>query len=172
MKRPALVLLLVPIVAAASDDPRLELSGGYSYLRSDERNRHGWIGSAAWSLSERFGVEAELAGHYSSLDAVSLRTHSFLAGPRFVPFRRRTLTPFLHVLAGAVRSTQSFDVLGVTVSESQADVGGVAGLGVDYRLGERLAVRVQGDLRLVRADGKTEHDPRASAGVVLRLGDR
>lgn len=171
MRRMALFLLLLPAAAAASDDPRLELFAGYSYLRSDDRNRHGWIGSGALNLSERFGVEAELAGHYASVDAVALRSHSFLAGPRFVPFRG-TFTPFLHLLAGAVRTSQGFDLLGVSVSESKSHVGGVAGAGVDYRINDRLGVRVQADLRVVRADGKTESDPRGSAGVVFRFGDR
>lgn len=171
MRRMALFLLLLPGAAAASDDPRLELSAGYSYLRSDERNRHGWIGSGALNLSERLGVEAELAGHYASADAVALRSHSFLAGPRYVPFRRM-LTPFVHVLAGAVRTSQGFDLLGVSVSESQTHVGGVAGAGVDFRINDRLGARVQADLRVVRADGKTASDPRASAGVVFRFGDR
>lgn len=171
MKRLALALLLIPAGAAASDDPRLELAAGYSYLRSDDRNRHGWIGSAALNLSERFGVEAELAGHYTSADGVALRAHSFLAGPCFVPFRRM-LTPFVHVLAGAVRTSQGFDLLGVSVSESKSHLGGVAGAGMDYRINDLLGVRVQADLRLVRLDGKTEYDPRASACLVLRIGDR
>jgi hypothetical protein len=167
----AVLALLLPAATTACGDPRVELFAGYSYLRLDYENRHGGIVSGALKVSDRFGIEAELAGHYKSADAVSLRSHSFLAGPRFVPFRR-TFTPFVHVLAGAVRSSEELELLGVSISESRTRFGGVAGAGVDFRIGDRLGLRVQADLRVVRGDGKTESDPRASAGVVWRLGDR
>lgn len=48
----------------------------------------------------------------------------------------------------------------------------VAALSAPSGRAQWLGVRVQADLRLVRLEGKAEYDPRASAGVVFRFGDR
>lgn len=175
----AAFLVLRSVAAAASDAPRADALAGYSYIRSDDQNRHGWIGSGALNISDHFGIVGELAGHYGSADAVELRSLSFLAGPRFTPFRG-TLTPFVHVLLGGVRARQSLELLGVSLSESKTRFGGLAGAGVDLRISDKFGVRVQGDLRVVRVkpaargagDVKTENDPRASAGIVYRCGER
>lgn len=176
----AAVLGLGGSVAEAHDAPKLQVFAGYSYTRSDERNLHGWIGSAAYAASDRVGVVGELAGHYASAGGVDFSSLSFLAGPRFTLFDGDRLAPFVHVLAGGARSNASTEVLGVKISDPAMRLAAVTGAGLDLRIGGRLAIRIQGDYRFVRvrtpaargaaASTELESDPRASAGLVYRFG--
>src|SRR5579885_3091336 len=66
---------LAPSRSLAQDvSPRLQVFGGYSYLRYDTptlgftsySGLNGWNGSVAWNLTKEFGVKAELSGQYGA----------------------------------------------------------------------------------------------------------
>lgn len=167
----AFLILGVPVFSGAKDTPKAELFGGYSYNRSGEANLHGWNASLALNLSDWFGIEGDISGHYATVEGTDVSRLFFLAGPR-ISRRGDDLTFFAHVLAGGVRTRAGVEVLGVSISASETDFGGAAGGGLDFKVADRWAIRVQGDYVVVRAEGETDGDPRASLGIVYRIGRR
>jgi hypothetical protein len=175
MRRLSSLLLALALAGptAAQEARSAELFGAYSYTRSGEADEkesfHGWNGSLTLPLTSALGLEGDVSGHYATLEGSDFSLTGFMAGPRWA-FRRGRATPFLHALAGVVRSSASIAIGSVTISESQTDPGGLVGAGVDVRLKGRLGLRVQADYRLVKGEDETAKDPRVSAGLSLRLG--
>lgn len=168
----ALFVLGGAAVAAAADIPRAEGFGGYSYARSSDEGLHGWSATLGYNLTRHLEVEAEVSAHYGTLDTgTDFARQSFLAGPR-LNFRAGRATPFLRVLAGAVRTSSGITVQNVNISARQTDLGAATGGGVDVALGRHWGLRMQGDYFIVRTDGETVGDPRAAVGVSYRLGQK
>ena len=118
----ASLLLLLPLVALAQDKPKIEIFGGYSYLRADDHDDgtdlHGWNASATGNLNKWFGVKADFSGHYGSFTIVppnifaapldrrikaDSNTHLVLVGPQFAYREHDLVQPFGHVLFGVAR---------------------------------------------------------------------
>jgi hypothetical protein len=173
MKRAAAVLFLIAAGAAsvsAQQDRGTDGFAGYSMLRSGEENLHGWHVALGIGVSGRVGILVDASGHQATdASGTDLSAFSVMAGPR-VSFGGGRVRPFLHVLAGLVRSKAGIEVSGVEITESTSDAGGAAGGGVDLGFGERWALRGAADYRLTKADDETVGDPRFSAGVVYRFG--
>lgn len=174
-----LVVLYAP-VAQAQETPSVELSGGYSFLRNYGSNLNfpvAWYASVTKNLSDSFGVVGEVGGNYKSeglpgIAAVTLRTHSFLAGPRFAGGRTARLVPFVQMLLGAARVSAAVDVLGVTVSASQTQFALQPGAGVDMMFTDRVGVRVQSDFRRILAGTGGTNEFRFAVGAVIGIGRR
>lgn len=163
---------LVASQAAPADIPRAEGFGGYSYARSSDESLHGWSATLGYNFSRWLEVEAEVAGHHGSYgNGTDLGRLSFLAGPR-LNFRSGRATPFLRVLAGAVRTSTGITVQNVNITARETDLGGAAGAGLDLGLGRHWGLRLQGDYFVVRSEGGTVGDPRAAFGVSYRLGQK
>ena len=81
---------------------------------------------------------------------------------------RRGLTPFAQVMAGVSRSTAALP--GGAFSDSTTGFGLTPGVGADYRLTGRWAVRGQAELVVLKAAGVWDKDPRLGVGAVYRLG--
>lgn len=138
----------------AQSAPKYEIFGGYSYVSDDiqrERlNLNGFEASVNRNITDWFGIEGNVAGHYGDHDH-----HSFMAGPKFT-YQGKVVRPFVHVLAGV-------DVVGSADSAFTMAVGG----GLDARVNDRISIRV------VQVDyhplfyGTTAHNVRVSAGVVF-----
>src|SRR5262249_32129763 len=110
-----IMLFTVPLWAQASETfPRGEVFLGYSYSsldpsrKTDRVNTNGWAASASGNFNRYFGVMADFAGHYGSVDrafgqniaSVNVRSHEFLFGPRGT-IRTERATIFGHALIGA-----------------------------------------------------------------------
>jgi hypothetical protein len=162
--------VVAPAGADARDIPRAEGSGAYSYGRAGDEGLHGWSATLGYNLSRWLEVEAEVSGHYGGYgNGTDLGRLSLLAGPR-VNFRAGRTTPFVRVLAGAVRTSSGITVQDVSITARETDLGGAAGAGVDIGVGRRWGLRLQGDYFVVRSGGETTGDPRASVGLSYRLG--
>jgi hypothetical protein len=163
--------LLSPLAAHAQGDGT-QLSAGYSYARLEDSSLHGWTASLAFKARGSLSLVAEASGHYGDLEGADLTRLSLFGGPR-LNFGSGSTRPFVHVLAGVVRSSVGISVLGVSISESSTDLGGAAGAGIDFGLGSgRWSLRLQADYVGVRAEGDTQFDPRASVQAVYRLGGK
>jgi len=175
----AAAAIVCPIQAWTADVPRVELFGGYSYASGSgdqpqlepSENLQGFEASLAWNLGRHLGLVADTSAHFGDLDGVDFTRWFFLAGPR-VSFRGGRIDFFIHVLAGAVRTKESLTVLDIRLAESTTNFGGAAGGGIDVRLSDRWAVRLQGDLTLARSEGGSATDPRSAAGLVFRVGQK
>ena len=68
----ASVVLLLPLSVAAQETPKIEVFGGYSYLRLTEQPRillksaslNGWSASVKLNLTRRIGLLPDFSGHY------------------------------------------------------------------------------------------------------------
>jgi opacity protein-like surface antigen len=171
----AALLLTLPLIAQAQDAPKVEVFGGYSYLRADDDDGgidlHGWNASTAVNINKWVGIAADFSGHYGDttfivgLPKADASGYLFLVGPRFSYRKHKVLTPFGHVLLGAARQHSSD--LGYSDAAFAMAIGG----GLDATVHSNLAIRLfQADYVLTRFNDDSQHNFRLSTGLVLRLG--
>lgn len=176
--RAALVGLLAswPVVSFGAD-----LSGGYSALHLAGDNVNGASLAASIPLRGAFRLDAEGTWQAGLAQGEDLEEWALLAGPRFTPWRRRRLSPFLHAKAGVVRSRSQIEIFGVAIGDdgvceggcpSQTSFAAELGGGLDLRLTRQLALRLpQLDYRFTGLAGDDAHRLRFSAGVVYHWGE-
>jgi opacity protein-like surface antigen len=130
----------------------------------------GWIAGAALPIMSSLAIVGEASGHYkdrTTLEAdVELSFHAAMAGAR-LSARLGPLTEFAQVLAGVLHGHGS--AFGSTASTTGFAL--QPGGGIDYRLGSRMAARLQLDYRTMNgtASGRLRaHQFRASAVLVYR----
>jgi opacity protein-like surface antigen len=163
------VCLTAASSARAADAAKVEVGGGYSFLNdvTSSQSFNGWAASLAGYFGDSLGVAAEVGGNYATVSvvgtSVSLSEYSFMAGPKVVSRHNRKMTPFGQVLLGGVHL--SGGVLGFTASETDFAV--QPGAGVDVAVTPNMAVRVQGDYRLIRSSGASDNNFRLMLGIVL-----
>lgn len=158
--------------AAARSEP--DAFGGLSYTHAGEADLKGWhLSGAAPFGGAHFGgslrLVADLSGHYGTFGSADLSQLTFLAGARLAWSRGR-VRPFAHVMVGGARTRTSLAGADPAPGSSDADWGGAVGVGGDYRLARRWAVRGQADLLLLRGEGVWDANPRLSLGAVYRFG--
>lgn len=184
--------LLSGVPVSAQELPKVELFGGYSFLRSERndlqgRNFQGWNAWVAGNVNDRLGIVGDLDRHYGSSGSIPVRDLSFLFGPRLSYRRHDRLTPYLQVLAGVARSTFDFSGFGIS-SSSRSSFAFAVGGGLDLTLNRRLAARLlQVDYSRTSFGGAVcpavfppprdcgslgQSALRISAGAVLRLGTK
>lgn len=178
-------LLAVP--AAAQDAPPVELYSSYGFARvfpgggASSFSLNGWNASLALDPHPWLGLVADFSGGYASPTfnvsgfvssiKVKNRHHSYLFGPRYTYRKPQRFTPFAHLLVGVVNSRVEIQGSQGSVSGSDTAFSLAIGGGFDINAGRRMAVRVvQADYQLTRFGGQSQHNPRFSFGVVVRLG--
>ncbi len=177
----AALALALPAIVQAQESPRVEIFGGYSYLRldddlNDDRDLNGYnVSGNVTVFGNWLGIKADFSGHFGDsaialTPRTDLRKDLFLFGPQFTFRKSERIQPFAHVLFGAARVDLDNDTLGVDFDDTgfAFAVGG----GVDVKaFTNRLAIRVfQADYVLTRFNDVNNNNFRASTGVVLRLG--
>ena len=189
MRKPtwvAVVFLLLPVSLLAQSTPKADLSLGYSYLRIEEIDLHGWNISLAGRINKNLAMVADASGHYNSEQQTiggnsfssDLRLHTFLGGPRVSETVAGKFTPFVHALFGVSRVSSSSDARisgGSSASVENADTGFAMALGggFDIKASDKVSIRlIQGDFFLVRPDGVKTEGARLTAGIVLHIGGR
>jgi len=177
----AALALALPIIARAQESPRVEIFGGYSYLRldddlNDDRDLNGYnVSGNVTVLGNWLGIKADFSGHFGDsaialTPRTDLRKDLFLFGPQFTFRKNERIQPFAHVLIGVARVDLDNDTLGVNFDDTGFAL--AVGGGVDVTaFTNRLAIRVfQADYVLTRFNEVNFNNFRASTGVVLRLG--
>ena len=169
------LLLVVGFSASAQDMNKVDIFGGYSYLRFNPGsgapgiNMNGGAGSLAYNLTDHVAGVAEFGGNHGSVDGVGVNSFSYLFGPKIYSHMDK-VTPFAQVLFGGVHASCS------ECSSGANSFGMALGGGVDYNVNERFSVRVvQFDYVLTRfsssfTDGaNSQNNFRYSAGVVIHF---
>ena len=174
--------VLHPAKAREFETPKVELYGGYDYVRyhanpringvppSESFGANGISGQALYNPNSRVGIVGEVSG-YSLARTGHNTTYqvSYLLGPR-ISLRRHAITPFAQVLFGGVWAAD-----GVTLGPVSA-FGMTAGGGIDIRVSRYFAVRpVQAEYFMTKfPDGANnrQNNFRCGAGIVLRLGKK
>ena len=152
-------ILLMSVTAAAQEEhaatPKVEVFGGYSYLRLYGEDNNGGEVAVTANVNEWFGVTGDFSGYHAQDNGDD--SGFVLGGPKFT-YRRGALTPFAHFLFGG-----SF---GGGNSEGAMALGG----GVDAKINKHVAIRIfQADYI---ATTFRSNNGRFSAGIVFRFGER
>jgi hypothetical protein len=162
-------LLSVASSARAADSMRIEVAGGYVFLRDVTGNEsfNGWLGSVGASLGQSFDLIGEIGGSYDTIDlgiaTARVSEASFLGGAKFASHRELPLTPFFEVLIGGVRVNAS----AFQVSNAQTYFAAQPGGGVDASLTRNLGARFEADYRVVQINGLADKHFRFVAGFVF-----
>jgi hypothetical protein len=127
----------------------------------------GWMVSETANLKPWLGIVGDVSGNYSTGYGVLGSTHNALAGARFTgrPNGGR-VNPFGQFLAGI----QFTNVHGLGISESLVNFAIQPGGGVDIKLSDSLAVRMQLDYRTSFHDGFNYSAFRFAPGIVISKG--
>jgi hypothetical protein len=95
------VLLFASIPARAQDEHKIEVFGGYTYMRFHSTpavNLNGWEVSGQYKFTDWLGGVADLDGHYGSPSGIGTSVYTYLFGPQVsLPAR---VSPFGHILIG------------------------------------------------------------------------
>src|SRR6266849_4510185 len=175
MKR---VIWLIPAVlllcrtAPAQETPAWELSGGFSYLAANLNGSrfhlNGGYGSVSESLNSWFGGRFEFGAFHGTVSGTNISAQTFTYGPVFSLRRYEKFTPYAHVQFGAIHASQGF--LGISSSASKFAM--ASGGGVDFKINERAAIRVQADYLMTRFLNLRQDNLQFSGGLVIRLGKK
>ncbi len=165
------LLALSPCAVVAQEAPKIEVFGGYSYIRANPKggfigsNGSGWNASAAWNWNSRWGLKADVSGFYCC-SGQGEREHNFLFGPQF-NIRRRKASFFLHALVGVSHGNAP------AVSFSDTVLSWAGGGGVDIPWTEKVSFRVlQVDYFGTHYAGTMQHHFRYSGGLVFKFGGK
>ena len=184
----AALTLALPIIAQAQEAPRVEVFGGYSYMRLDndgsglDRDLNGFNVSGNITVyGKRLGIKADISGHFGQItfapgvSNIDQRQFLFLFGPQFSLRKSGKIRPFVHTLFGFENLRLNNDVIGDVTDTGFAFA---AGGGVDVKaLSSRLSLRlVQADYVLTKfsdsaaSGNNTNNNLRISTGLVVRFG--
>ena len=181
----AVVLLLgifgsVPPAIAQEETSKLDLYGGYDYVRynanprvsglppSESFNANGLSGQITYNPNHWLGLAGEVSGYAVARQGFAT-THevSYLFGPR-IYLRRGRIRPFVQVFVGPVWAED-----GITFGSVTA-FGMTAGGGIDVRVSRHIAIRpAQVEYFLTKffdGNNNRQNNFRFGAGIVLRLG--
>ncbi|HXY23026.1 MAG TPA: hypothetical protein VEI73_00115 [Candidatus Acidoferrum sp.] len=120
-----LTLAVLGLTAACKAQDKVEIFGGYSYMRASVQvgqvtcaplcnlalppitqhtNLNGWNFSGQYKFLPFLGAVADFNGTYGTLDGVGTREHTFLFGPQIsLPAK---VSPFAHALFGVAKESQ------------------------------------------------------------------
>ncbi len=189
-----LVAILASVAGNAQAQDKIEVFGGYSYLRAstswDETllcpgppcavtivnpklNLNGWEVSGVFKPNRWLGLGADFSGHYGSFNGASYHLQTYLFGPQIsLPGK---ISPFAHVLVGGAHATSGTGIIPnffVTPANGRPNNGFAAafGAGIDIKIAPFVSLRpVQIDYLATRFDSSTQSQPRFSTGVVLHF---
>jgi opacity protein-like surface antigen len=180
----AISLIVMGGTALAQDDyPKIELFGGYAYMRTAANtNINGWSALAAYNANKYFGIAADLAAHYQTESDMarrsSARLYSFLFGPQFTD-RAGRIAGFAHFLIGVASTGAGFNIGrgNVVGPNSHTGFSFAVGGGINADINERLAVRLFSlDYQYLRypdprsASESTKRDAmRLSIGLIYKI---
>ena len=192
----SLLVLCLPLAASAQEvAPKVEIFGGYSFLRVgspsisggpaiDKGDTHGFNVSMAGSFAKHVGIVSEFSHFTKSESAnifddpslgeinVKFRVFTLLFGPR-VTLHRGKVEPFVHALFGAARASVEASALGVSAGDAASSFAYAMGGGLDVKMHNNFAIRLgQIDYLRARAGGEGVTNFRYSVGAVIRLGNR
>jgi opacity protein-like surface antigen len=181
----SLLVICLPLAASAQEEaPKVEIFGGYSYLRADSGNTglddvsmHGFNTSLAGNITKQIGIVGEFSRFTKSQSfsdpvigqlTADLRVTTYLFGPR-VTFLRGKADPFVHALFGGAHARA--EISGAPASDSGFAF--ALGGGLDVKVNDNFAIRVaQVDYLGDKVADEMGNNFRFSVGVVIRLGKR
>lgn len=168
----ALVLAVfgAPMTAAAQTE-KGNVAFSYGYLHDADLNLPaGWVAAVTRNVTPIFGVVGEVGGNYRTEriegNDLTLRVHSFLGGVKVQGAASPGVVPFAQLLVGEALFNASALGQGQREHAFAVQPGG----GVDIKFTPKVGLRVQGDVRMHRADGDRFNQFRFAVGGVFGFG--
>jgi opacity protein-like surface antigen len=176
--------------AGPGGTPKVEIFGGYSYVRADlvisgtPISLHGASGSVAYNVNDWLGLVADV-GYYRqgavTADRLSLDIQSYQFGPRISMRRHEHFVPYVQGLAGGGHAGGTLYT--TSLGDGVAPLGTsnalllTAGIGMDWKISPRLGIRIlQAEYLYSRFDnanhGNQQNNVRLSTGLVFSFGRR
>lgn len=176
----ALLLCISSLALAQEKQPKVELFGGFSYVKvdadeRDNRNFYGWNGAVSINSDKLIGITIDVSQHYQDFVLGTSNILGIHGGPRFV-VRGEHATTFIHVLLGGSRIHDRVNTLTQRFSTHDTSFSMLAGGGVDVNLTEHLGVRlIQAEYDMTTFKGsfsgkRLQHNLRVGIGFVFRFG--
>jgi hypothetical protein len=158
-------------MAMAQDAPRVEVFGGYSHFVADLSNTSYHFNGGELAVTENinnwFGGTLDVGAQWGTQNGINVNTQQLLYGPRFTYRKSKSVTPFGHILLGAIRGSQGFSGISHSAFRFAAALGG----GVDIKVSEKASIRpIQVEYLMSRFMNTNLNNLRLSAGLVLRFG--
>lgn len=176
MRKFLLTVLFVTVSSLAlmaQDLGKMDVFGGYSYVRLNPgngvsgTNNNGWESSMTARFTPHVGIKADIDGQYKSESGASNHLYTFMFGPEFKAANGKS-APFAHALFGFAHDSANVSVLGVNVSTSDNAFATAIGGGYDWRASDQISVRLfQGDYLMTRFGSSTQNNIRLSFGLVF-----
>ena len=169
----SLFVLAMSFSLFAQSSSKLDVFGGYSFVRFnpgngvDGVNYNGWESTATFNLNQKVGIAADINGSYKSESGVSNHIYTYMFGPQ-INFGNDKSMPFVHALFGAARSSVSGDVAGVTISASDNALATANGGGYDWKASDTVSIRLfQADYLMTRFASESQNNIRLSFGITF-----
>ncbi len=174
-----LVLVCSFSAMAQSDDSKVDIFGGYSYVRfqfpNQGLNANGGDGQITYNVSPVLGITGDFGAYHVSPTALgaSGTVFTYMAGPKLT-LRRDKFAPYVQAVFGGAWVGAGIE--GVGSSSFNAFAMALGG-GVDYRFSQRLSFRLfQADYLLTRfsaaeigGSNNDQSNVRISTGVVFHF---
>ena len=173
-------IAVAPAVRAQEEPSKLELYGGYSYIRfninakvngqppSQAFNGNGGDGQLVYNVNTWLGVLGDVGGYWATNPNAQGAAIPYLFGPR-LSLRHSVVTPFAQVLLGGVVTSSGIAQIGW-----QSHFAMTAGGGIDVKISKHFSIRpVQAEYCLTKipdALNNRQNNFRFGAGIVFRFG--
>jgi hypothetical protein len=166
----ALTVLLLAIPSYAQGTPLIDVSGGYSLLRTSGVNMNGFNASGDYNANDWFGLAADVGFYHASPSGVGVNTVTYTFGPRLYYRKSDNIVPFAQALFGGSHLSASFGGFSASTSPFAFAFGG----GLDLAIGSsgKFALRPEFNYFGLRTSGNTANSVRISVGIVYHIGTR
>ena len=169
----SLFVLAMSLSVFAQSSSRMDVFGGYSYVRFNPGqgataiNNNGWESTATFNLNQKIGIAADFNGSYHSENGASNHVYTYMFGPQ-INLGNDKSNPFVHALFGAARDTVSANILGVSTSVSTNAFATALGGGYDWKASDTVSIRLfQADYLMTRFSSQSQNNIRLSFGITF-----
>src|SRR5262252_7068270 len=154
------VYAMFSLSARAQDEDKVEIFGGYSYMRFRGTNLNGWEVAGQYKFLDWLGGVADVDGHYGSIRGIGTSTYTYLFGPQIsLPSR---VSPFGHLLLGGAHNSTA----GFGNSSFSMALGG----GIDTELTHGIHWRlIQMDYLMTQFRNGSQNNFRFSTGILIKF---
>ena len=169
---PAILFLCVS--SHAQETPAWEIYGGYSYLKANLNgsgpsfHMNGGGASVSQNLNSWFGGRFEVSAFGGTFEGTNVTAQTITYGPVFSYRKFDRFVPYAHVQFGDVHASRGY----LGISESANKFAMTAGGGVDLKINQLAAIRLQADYLMTRFLSQRQDNIQFSTGLVIRFGQK
>jgi hypothetical protein len=168
------ILFLCVTSQAQETTPAWEIYGGYSYLKGNLNgsgpsfHMNGGGASVDQNFNNWFGGRFAVNAFGGTFEGTNVTAQTFTYGPVFAYRKFDRFVPYAHVQFGDVHASRGY----LGISESANKFAMVSGGGVDVKINQLAAIRLQADYLMTRFLSQRQDNLQFSTGLVIRFGHK